>query len=238
MTKTRRRLQRRKQQAEAGDIVLLCGDESEALPTSPASGRRPGRFCRFPHQDSPSNRSSWWRSMVRYTPQATRGRAGGTCPMAHRRVVAKACAITEQHRTRQRPTGLARSQATSSCASDVRRSRCSQNGNLLRRPCTQSAARSRDVGQDTKPGLVPWIDNRCAWAPKYRDYRARPMASCGRRGQPFAIWQLISRGRLGPLTLYVVRMRDRLRCVRGKPPFNPQALIGGIIETAIVPPIR
>ena len=160
MTKTRRRLQRRKQQAEAGDIVLLCGDESEALPTSPASGRRPGRFCRFPHQDSQSNWSSWWRRMVRYTPQATRGRAGGTCPMAHRRVVAKACAITEQHRTRQRPTGLARSQATSSCASDVRRSRCSQNGNLLRRPCTQSAARSRDVGQDTKPGLVPWIDNQ------------------------------------------------------------------------------
>ena len=55
----------RQQQAGAGDIVLLYGDESEALriPISPASGPRQGRICVFPHRDRRRRSRCWVRSI-------------------------------------------------------------------------------------------------------------------------------------------------------------------------------
>ena len=58
------RLQLRKQQAEAGDIVLLYGDESEALtlPISTAHGPRRGRTCVCRRPAKPRRSPCWARS--------------------------------------------------------------------------------------------------------------------------------------------------------------------------------
>src|SRR5208337_2609264 len=61
------RLQLRKQQAEAGDIVLLYGDESEALThpyLSPAPGRSRGRTCVCRRRGRPRRSRCWGRSIT------------------------------------------------------------------------------------------------------------------------------------------------------------------------------